>query len=190
MGTTGASTHQQTSSLQPPRNSKRDPAPATAGGRHRCSSNPRRHSTSGTDQETGMALHEPWCCQRRVRSKNCASGQHRLWWQATGGPNQGCPELSVRNKWEFFRYQIFSIPIPILFFRTKFFRYRFRDFFRYQNFPLTIPIPPEKNEKFPVPVPIINLQNSKILATKFWLEINLGLVKMTVVKKLGHFRYR
>ena len=113
-----------------------------------------------------MALHEPWCCQRRVRSKNCASGQHRLWWQATGGPNQGCPELSVRNKWEFFRYQIFSIPIPILFFRTKFFRYQFRDFFRYQNFPLTIPIPPEKNEKFPVPVPIINLLNSKILATK------------------------
>ena len=47
-----------------------------------------------------MALHEPWCCQRRVHSKNCASGQHRLWWQATGGPNQGCPGLSVRNKWE------------------------------------------------------------------------------------------
>ena len=100
MGTTGASTHQQTSSLQPPRNSKRDPAPATAGGRHRRSSNPLRHSTSGTDQETGMALYEPWCCQRRVHSKNCASGQHRLCWQATGERNQGCPGLSMRNKWE------------------------------------------------------------------------------------------
>ena len=47
-----------------------------------------------------MALYEPWCCQRRVHSKNCASGQHRLCWQATGERNQGCPGLSVRNKWE------------------------------------------------------------------------------------------
>ena len=64
----------------------------------------------------------------------------------------------------FFRYQIFSIPIPVLFSGTKFFRYRFRDFFRYQIFP--IPVPRlfsgtnffryrfryhQKNEKFPVP---------------------------------------
>ena len=63
----------------------------------------------------------------------------------------------------FFRYQIFSIPIPVLFSGTKFFRYRFRDFFRYQIFP--IPVPRlfsgtnifryryryhQKNEKFPV----------------------------------------
>ena len=58
----------------------------------------------------------------------------------------------------FFRYQIFAIPIPVLFSGTKFFRYRFRDFFpipnftdtgsetffRYQFFPIPVPIPPEK----------------------------------------------
>ena len=57
----------------------------------------------------------------------------------------------------FFRYQIFSIPIPVLFSDTKFYRYRFRDFFpipnftdtgsetffRYQIFPIPVPIPPE-----------------------------------------------
>ena len=40
----------------------------------------------------------------------------------------------------FFRYQIFSKPIPILFFDTKIFRNRYRYFFRYQNFPKPIPI--------------------------------------------------
>ena len=65
----------------------------------------------------------------------------------------------------FFWYQIFSIPIPVLFPGAKFFRYRFRDFFRYQIFPIPVPrlfpVPnfsdtgtdtTKKNEKFPVPV--------------------------------------
>ena len=66
----------------------------------------------------------------------------------------------------FFRYQILSIPIPVLFSGTKFFRYRFRDFFRDSILP--IPVPRlfsgtkffqyrfryhQKYEKFPVPVP-------------------------------------
>ena len=63
----------------------------------------------------------------------------------------------------FFRYQIFTIPIPVLFSGTKFFRYRFRDFFpvpnftdtgsetffRYQFFPIPVPIPPEKINNSP-----------------------------------------
>ena len=58
----------------------------------------------------------------------------------------------------FFRYQIFPIPVPILFSGTKFFRYRYRyffpvpnfsdtdtgTFFRYQIFPIPVPIPPKK----------------------------------------------
>ena len=47
-----------------------------------------------------MALHGPRCRQRRAHSKKFASGQHRLCWQATGEPNQGCSRLSVRNTWE------------------------------------------------------------------------------------------
>ena len=39
----------------------------------------------------------------------------------------------------FFRYQIFSIPIPVLFPVPNFFRYRFRDFFRYQILPIPVP---------------------------------------------------
>ena len=34
----------------------------------------------------------------------------------------------------FFRYQIFTIPIPVLFSGTKFFRYRFLDFFPVPSF--------------------------------------------------------
>ena len=59
---------------------------------------------------------------------------------------------------DFFRYQIFPIPVPRLFSGTKFFRYRFRyfftvpnfsdtgteTFFRYQFFPIPVPIPPKK----------------------------------------------
>ena len=37
------------------------------------------------------------------------------------------------------RPKIWTIPIPRLFFGTKFFRDRFRDFFRYQNFSRPIP---------------------------------------------------
>ena len=57
----------------------------------------------------------------------------------------------------FFRYQIFSRPIPRLFsvpkffetdsetfFGTHFFRDRFRDFFRYQIFSIPVPIPSKK----------------------------------------------
>ena len=58
----------------------------------------------------------------------------------------------------FFRYQIFLIPIPVLFPVPNFFWYRFRDFFpvpnfsdtgsetffQYQYFPIPVPIPPKK----------------------------------------------
>ena len=60
----------------------------------------------------------------------------------------------------FFRYQIFSRPIPRLFsvpkffetdsetfFGTHFFRDRFRDFFRYQIFSRPVPIPSKKVQK-------------------------------------------
>ena len=56
-----------------------------------------------------------------------------------------------------FRYQFFSIPVPILFtvpnyfetvsdtfFGTNFFQYRFRYFFRYQIFLIPVPIPSKK----------------------------------------------
>ena len=91
-----------------------------------------------------------------------------------------------------YRYRYFY-PVPNIFdtdtgtfFGTKFFRYRFRDFvptpnftdtgsetfFRYQIFPIPVPIPPEKwqihgTDTNTVPVPIMNLLNSKMLATKF-----------------------
>ena len=39
----------------------------------------------------------------------------------------------------FFRNQIFSIPIPVLFPVPNFFRYRFRDFLRYQILPIPVP---------------------------------------------------
>ena len=82
-----------------------------------------------------------------------------------------------RYRYFFSRYQIFTIPILVLFpvqifsdtgsetfYGTKFYRYRFRDFFPVPNFSDTT----RKNEQFPVPVPvpIINLLNSKKLATK------------------------
>ena len=57
----------------------------------------------------------------------------------------------------FYRYQIFPIPIPVIFSvpnfsdtgsetfsTTKFYRYRFRDFFQYHFFPIPVPIPPKK----------------------------------------------
>ena len=56
--------------------------------------------------------------------------------------------IILNNTNIFFRYQIFSIPIPVLFSvpnfsetfsDTKFDRYRFRDFFRYQIFPIPVP---------------------------------------------------
>ena len=52
-----------------------------------------------------------------------------------------CDETQNLNETEsetFFRYQIFSIPNPILFLIPIFFRYRY--FFRYQNFTKPIPI--------------------------------------------------
>ena len=48
-----------------------------------------------------------------------------------------CDETQNLNETEsetFFRYQFFSIPIPILFSIPIFFRYQYRYFFRYQNF--------------------------------------------------------
>ena len=54
-----------------------------------------------------------------------------------------CDETQNLNETEsetFFRYQIFSIPNPILFPIPIFFRYRYRYFFRYQNFTKPIPI--------------------------------------------------
>ena len=68
----------------------------------------------------------------------------------------------------FFRYQIFSDTGSETFSGTKFYRYRFRDFFPVPNFSDTGSDTTRKNEKFPVPVPvpIINLLNSKNLATK------------------------
>ena len=39
------------------------------------------------------------------------------------------PNFSDTGSETFFRYQIFPIPVPILFYGTKFFRYRYRDFF-------------------------------------------------------------
>ena len=67
----------------------------------------------------------------------------------------------------FFRYQIFPIPVPRLFSGTKFFRYRFRYFFPVPNFSDTGSETfsdtnffryrfryHQKNEKFPVTVPI------------------------------------
>ena len=57
----------------------------------------------------------------------------------------------------FFRYQIFPIPVPILFSGTKFFRYRYRYFFPVPNFSDTGSDTTKKNEnsryrEFPVPV--------------------------------------
>ena len=70
----------------------------------------------------------------------------------------------------FFRYQIFTIPIPVLFSGTKFFRYRFRDFFPIPNFTDTgsetffryhiFPIP---REKLTIPV-----THHKYLSQKCW----------------------
>ena len=54
------------------------------------------------------------------------------------------PNFSETDSETFFRYQIFSIPIPRLFSVPNFFRYRFRDFFRYQIFPIPVPIPSKK----------------------------------------------
>ena len=54
-----------------------------------------------------------------------------------------CDETQNLNETEsetFFRYQIFSIPNPILFPIPIFLRYRYRYFFRYQNFTKPIPI--------------------------------------------------
>ena len=54
-----------------------------------------------------------------------------------------CDETQNLNETEsetFFRYQIFSIPNPILFPIPIFFWYRYRYFFRYQNFTKPIPI--------------------------------------------------
>ena len=81
----------------------------------------------------------------------------------------------------FFRYQIFPILVPRLFSDTKFYRYRFRDFFPVPNFSDTGSDTTRKNEKFPVPVPvpIINLLNSKNFATK----INSG-------NKFFRYRFR
>ena len=57
----------------------------------------------------------------------------------------------------FFRYQIFSIPIPVLFSGTKFFRYRFRDFFPVPIFSdtgsnTTKKMKNSRYREFPVPV--------------------------------------
>ena len=55
----------------------------------------------------------------------------------------------------FFRYQIFTIPIPVLFSGTKFFRYRFRDFFPVPNFTDTGSETFFRYLIFPIPVPIL-----------------------------------
>ena len=44
------------------------------------------------------------------------------------------PSKMLNDTDTFFRYQIFPISIPVLFFGTKYFRYRFRDFFPIPNF--------------------------------------------------------
>ena len=70
------------------------------------------------------------------------------------------PNFSDTGSETFFRYQILPIPVPRLFSGTKFFRYRFR----YHQKKWKIP----GSGTYTVPVPIINLQNSKILATKIF----------------------
>ena len=73
------------------------------------------------------------------------SGEHmyfkainkHTWYLAVCDDTQNLNETESET---FFRYQIFSIPNPILFPIPIFFRYRYRYFFRYQNFSKPIPI--------------------------------------------------
>ena len=77
---------------------------------------------------------------------------------AVGGEGAVCDGTqNVNDTDTFFRYQIFSIPIPVLFSGTKFFRYRNRYFFPVPNFSDTGSDTTKKNEnsryrEFPVPV--------------------------------------
>ena len=64
--------------------------------------------------------------------------------------------LSDTDTDTFFRYQIFTIPIPVIFYGTKIFRYWFRDFFLYHFFPIP-------REKLTIPV-----THHNYLSQKFW----------------------
>ena len=74
----------------------------------------------------------------------------------------------------FFRYQIFPIPVPILFSGTKFFRYRYRYFFPVPNFSDTGSGTFFRYQILPIPVP----------------RLFSGTIFSDTTKKMKNSRYR